>query len=247
MIVRHTDVGWRVVFHAAHGWLAQQLAGKLRVDQTLPYWPLTQMAIGIHDDGKKPFLAGGRAYITETGAPKDFTQVSLDAEERVQDSRNQIWGAVKKHQWIGMLVSWHNEFIYGNEAVDDDMRRLLDEQADRRRDLLDRMGVSLEQVQQSYQWLRWCDRCSLILAGQDVPAMQRRIEIISDWQGTRWDLHQGEGETLHIDPWPFYDDRVVVSVEARNLKQLSFRDDAELAAALLAAPVVERLFEFERL
>ncbi|QKG54147.1 hypothetical protein GKZ67_18035 [Hymenobacter sp. BRD67] len=39
-----------------------------------------------------------------------------------------------------------------------------------------------------------------------------------------------------VRPWPFACKQLEVSVEAQQLQQLQFRDDAELAAALRQAP-----------
>ncbi|WP_162550194.1 hypothetical protein [Hymenobacter nivis] len=49
-----------------------------------------------------------------------------------------------------------------------------------------------------------------------------------------------------LRPWPFAADALAVSVEAVELHQLRFRDDAALAGALCAAPVRILRWELRR-
>lgn len=245
MIVRSVEEGWRVVFHAAHGLLAQDLASHVDIGDQLPYWPLTQVAIGNHDDAKQQFRPGKRTYVTDVGVPKDFTLMSMSSEERVKDARSQIWEACKKHRWIGLLVSLHNDSLYRNEPVADEMQSLLDDERKRRSEVLNDLEVTSDDLQASYDWMSWCDRCSLILSGKDVPAMQRRVEIITTSQGQRYDLQQDKSGILHIEPWPFRERDFKVSIEARTLRQLSYQDDAELADALRHSSVHDEIFSFQ--
>ena len=48
---------------------------------------------------------------------------------------------------------------------------------------------------------------------------------------------QGPGTPAVVRPWPLATPSLAVSVEARQLHQLQFADDAELAAALRQAPI----------
>ncbi len=247
MIVRSVRHGWRVVFHSAHALLAQSLAAELAVEEDLPFWWQTQVAIGIHDDGKEPFLPDKHVYLSDAGAPLDFTLSTMEAKDRVTDARTQIWEAVKKHRWIGLLVSLHNHVLYEHEPASNEMRLLLDEESERRARVLAQLNVTAEQLRRSYDWMHWCDRCSLILSGNDIPAMQRHVEIVTNSQGVRYDLHADREGTLHVEPWPFRRRQIELALETRELRQLAFPDDAQLAKALRDATVEEVKFRFEEL
>lgn len=247
MIVRSTAEGWRIVFQSAHGLLAQSIATELNVADQLPFWQLTQTAIGIHDDGKQPCLRGGRTYLTDAGAPRDFVLVPMESDDRRKDAESHIWEARKKHRWTGLLVSFHTDCLYREESVSTEMAQFLDEEAMRRAIVLEDLNTTTDALQKAYDWMHWCDRLSLILAGGDVPAMQRRVEITTNSLGERYDLHQTKAGTLHVEPWPFRKPRFTVAIEVRTLTQLAFRDDEELNKALCSAKVDERCHTFESL
>ena len=96
MIVRSVTEGWRIIYHSAHALLAQALAAELDQPRDLPHWKETRVAIAMHDDFKLPFDPGTRHYLTDAGAPLDFTLVSPDSETRVREAKRRIDEAVKK-------------------------------------------------------------------------------------------------------------------------------------------------------
>ena len=68
--------------------------------------------------------------------------------------------------------------------------------------------------------------------------MGRAVEIARGPDGTIHTLAQPvAGGPVSIQPWPFRDAELMVSVEATVLTRLQFKDDAGLAAALCAAPI----------
>ena len=93
-------------------------------------------------------------------------------------------------------------------------------------------------------FLQWCDRLSLILCQRALPERERWLEISVGPDGERYDVLQRDDDTITIKPWPFREARFVVVADARYLTQLSFKNNAELVAALEAAAVhtVEREF-----
>ena len=169
----------------------------------------------------------------------------MESEDRVKEAREQIWGATKKHRWIGCLVSFHTDFLYRDEDVAGEMLDLLDEQIAWREQTLKELSVPKAALQRSYDWMRWCDRCSLILCGDDVPAMGRHVEIITDSTGRRFDMRCGDDECIQIMPWPFSEQAFELELETRMLNQLSFADDADLAENLMESDVVKRRFQLQ--
>jgi len=247
MLVRSVDQGWMVVFHTSHGLLAQRIANHLDAARELPYWFETQVAIGVHDDLHLAYEKGKRDHLTQAGAPCDFTLVPMQDEDRVITMQDRIDEGFRKHSWLGVLQSLHAECLYRGQDTATEMQPMLDIEKKRREVMLQQLKVDATRVQKTYDWMHFCDRLSLILCGCDVPAMNRHLEIITNDEGTRFEIWQDESDRIRISPWPFVQDTVEISVEYRTLKQLSFADDAELGERLNASKVELRKFSiFEK-
>ncbi len=232
MIVRCVDTGWTVVFHTSHGLLAQRIGSCLSAARELPYWFETQVAIGVHDDLHRVFEKGKHEQLTQAGAPRDFTLVPMWENKRAAEMREHIDEAYRKHSWLGVLQSKHADRLYRGEDTSREMQQLLDAEAKRRRVTLRRLRVAASIVQQTYDWMHFCDRLSLILCGDDVPAMHRRLEIITNAQRSRFEMWKDEADGVRVCPWPFVEHRVELTVEYRTLQSISFVDDAALGEAL---------------
>lgn len=237
MIVRSVDEGWTVVFHTTHGLLAQRIASCLDEASALPYWFETQVAIGLHDDLHRVYQEGSRDLVTQAGAPRDFTLVPMTDEDRAVEMQKRIDESFRKHSWLGVLQSTHADCLYRGEETTAELQHLLVAEGRRREEVLGRLQVEPALVQQTYEWMHFCDRLSLILAGDDAPAMHRRLEIITNQDGTRFDIWQDDSGVFRVSPWPFVHDTVQLSLEFRTLTQLSYADDAELGRDLRRCPV----------
>lgn len=237
MIVRSVDQGWTVVFHTTHGLLAQRIASYLKDARALPYWFETQIEIGLHDDLHRVFEKGKREHLTQAGAPRDFTLVPLTDDMRAAETQDRIDEGFRKHSWLGVMQSKHADCLYRGEDTTPEMQQMLDAEAERREAVLTRLQIEPTVVQETYDWMHFCDRLSLILAGNDVPAMHRRLEIITNEAGTRFEIWQDDTDCIRVSPWPFVDETVELSLEYRTVKQLSYADDAALGEALKARPV----------
>lgn len=243
MIVSNVESGWEVVFQPSHGLLAAKLAMELKGETRPRYWMETIAAILTHDDYKQPF--DGHHYVTDVGAPKDFSLVSMSDSDRLAETERRITQADRKHRWLGLLISRHAEHLYGDQPdISDDMAKLLQSEQDRRKRVLRKLKLKLSDLEQAYAMLQWCDRCSLILVTNKTPAMQRRIEITHRLHNEPSYLWRREDDLLQIEPWPFASDRVTVGVEVHQLNQLSFRDDAELERRLNDAEIEYREWTF---
>jgi len=242
MIVRSVDQGWTVVFHTAHGLLAQRIASGLEEARTLPYWFETQVAIGLHDDLHRVYEKGKRLYVTQAGAPRDFTLVPMADDGRVVETRDRIDEAFRKHSWLGVMQSTHAECLYRNACTTPEMQQMLNAEAERREAVLSQLHIQHALVQQTYDWMHFCDRLSLILGGDDVPAMHRRLEIITNNEGTRFEIWRDESDCIRVSPWPFVDESIKLTMEYRAVKRLSFADDEDLGRALKECRVELRYF-----
>jgi len=247
MIVKSCDEGWNVIFQPAHGLLAAMLAREFADERRCLYWFETITAIATHDDGQVAFQSGDRRYTTQAGAPKNFTDVEMSADQRYQKFRECLENAYRKHRWIGLLESQHAEFLYGDEeGISRDLKELLKEERARRKQTLDELAINVDDLQSAYDAMRWCDRCSLILCQDAIPAMGRSLEVITFSDGTRTDLCQDESGNLRVVPWVFASDQFEVTVEEHRLTQLAFADDKQLEEALRSATTHVRRFTFAR-
>lgn len=242
MIVRSVDQGWTVIFHTTHGLLAQRIASCLKEARELPFWFETQIAIGVHDDLHRVYEKGKREYLTQAGAPRDFMLEPMKSDKRIAETQNRIDEAFRKHSWFGVMQSKHADCLYRGEDTTAAMQQMLDAEDQRREATLKRLRIDAVRVQETYDWMHFCDRLSLILCGDDIPVMHRRLEIITNDGGTRFEIWEDDTECVRVAPWPFVDKTVELSVEYRTLKNLSYVDDAELGQALKVCPVELRTF-----
>lgn len=247
MIVKPSDEGWDVIFQPAHGLMAARLASEFSDARRCPFWFETITAVATHDDGQVAFQSGDRRYTTQAGAPKDFTEVEMTADLRYKKVRDCLENSYRKHRWIGLLESRHAEFLYGNEErVSAELKELLRTERERRKQVLAELELSGDDLHTAYEVMRWCDRCSLILCQDRIPAMGRSLEVITFADGTRVDLRQDESGLLTVSPWIFQSDHLEVTVEEHRLTQLAFNDDKELEDALRDATTQVRCFTFAR-
>ncbi len=95
------------------GKIAEQFDETLRCD----YWFETKAAIIAHDDQKVQLDSETNVYVTDVGAPRNFTLVSMSDRQRFEEVRDRTCNADRKHRWIGLLESLHADFLYCGDVV----------------------------------------------------------------------------------------------------------------------------------
>jgi hypothetical protein len=185
-------------------------------------------------------------YLTELHAPKDFTQVRFTARERFEEVQRRIDSGFRKHRWIGLLAARHAEELYGEKHVSRKLEELLIAERERRAAMLQALKTTDRALEVAYAVFQWCDRTSLILCQNALPAMHRRIEIASLGDGKRYEIWLNEEKTVSVDPWPFSSDSFEASVEVRAVSQLSFATDRELERCLKDCAVEARCWTFQK-
>jgi len=251
MIVHPSPTGWQIIYQQAHALLAMQLAWAWPPFLAPDRWVGLLAAVAQHDDEQAPWHGrGGHHGLTPAGAPANFTQVAFSIEQ----AAGVLHAARFQGRWRSLLTSLHLSTLYeplrGSEAK---ITAFLDElRADQAR-WLKELHLTKTQARQAYDLLHWCDRLSLILCRQELPEMGREVEIYPDplGSGAHRAAHfvsqpQGPGTPAVVRPWPFAMPQLAVSVEARQLHQLQFKDDAELATALRQAPIETLYWELRK-
>jgi len=233
MIVNATQNGWQVIYHRAHALLAAQIAGQWRREDSPPRLYETVAAISHHDDLEREWEENN---LNKAGAPKDFTQ-DTDQETDYHSLRKHIEGSLYRGRWVALLVSIHLlRLNSAKRGTSPEVDAFLDEQVENQKRWREDLGISENEATQAYDFLQWCDRCSLILCQQELPADERQLEISKAHDGRIYDIKQLENGLVTVTPWCFQDDKFTVSVEATTLSQLKFENNAELTEALKVSP-----------
>lgn len=233
MIVNPTQNGWQIIYHRAHALLACQIAGQWRRKDAPPRLYETMAAISHHDDLEKEWEENN---LNKAGAPKDFMQ-DTDQETDYDSLRKHITNALYRGRWVALLTSMHLSRINASkQGTSPEANAFLAEQHDRQTLWHKDLDISEEEAQQAYDFLQWCDRCSLILCQQKLPADERWLEISKAHDGQRYDIQQLSNGLVTVQPWCFQDDRFTVNVEVSSLSQLQFDDNASLTEVLKNAP-----------
>jgi hypothetical protein len=227
-----TQTGWEIIYHRAHALLAAQFAGQWRRSEAPARLYETIAAISHHDDLEREWEED---ILTEAGAPLDFTLNQETSVEKLSALANR---ARYRSRWVALLISMHlsrlNESKRGaSEALD----RFLDEQREHQHRWVKELGIKQEDTAAAYAFMQWCDRLSLILCQQELPADERFLEISPGPDGIRYDIMKRDDELVTVVPWPFEDDKFTVNVEACKLSQIRFESSAELSHALQTAPI----------
>ncbi len=234
MICNKTDSGWEVVFQRAHAQLALDLIAPWRKELRPQPWTAILSATAQHDNGWQEWEPNGR--LTEAGAPRDFTSVSLDSV--ATQSRPHLERAWHQSRWIGLLCSRHIASLYeGRREESNALDDLLSEQEALRKKWRRSLAVKKADEDGAYAPLRWGDAFSLMLCMSTLPADGRALEIGTDAKETRYDASRREDGTIAVEPWPYEVERFEAGVDAYRLDQLVFEShDALLEALREASP-----------
>ena len=246
MIVTMTDEGWDVIHQPAHALLACKIAYQWKVNERSPFWVELLTAITQHDNQQRGLE--GDIYLTSTGAPKGFTvskgEGDVDSLEQPQEVIHQ---ARYQGQYVALLTSMHVHTLYkAKRGSSNPLDKFLTEIEKQQKDWRKSLEISAKQAKADYALLLWCDRCSLILCQDEIPAGERRLEVQRGPNATRHFLWQREDTTLSVEAWPFEEDEFSVNVEVHKLKQLKFESETELRQALQAAEVEFRSWTFKK-
>ncbi|RIJ37432.1 DUF3891 family protein [Pontibacter oryzae] len=241
MIVNATPQGWEVIYQQAHGMLAAQLAYYLKPELQCAHWVETLVAIANHDNRQRTWH--GQDGLTPAGAPADFT-----LQPNTLEQAHALMDAVRfQGRWVTLLTSMHMIYLYESRRGENQTTdTFLDAQLELQESCRKTLKLTKKQPQQAYAILQWCDRLSLILCRNELPADERTLEITTGPDGKSYFVKQLPSQTVSINPWPFAETHLEVSLEYRELYQLQFKNDAELATAMHQAEVKYKSWVLEK-
>ncbi len=241
MLVNHVPEGWEIIHQRAHGVLAVQIASQWKASGRPARWVETLLAVAEHDDAQEDWQ--GRNHLNENGTPLNFDQklFSFTQMQRIAELSQQ------KSRWIALLISKHLSFLY--EPLRDANKALpafLDEQRARQERWTAELDVKPAQVQYAYDLLQWCDQFSLILCKGDLPTGERALEISKGPDGKVYQVRQVSEGPVMVTPWPFEPAEFSVTVESTLIRQLQFKNDPELMAALKTSEVRPKVWQLRK-
>ena len=200
MLVRPDGDGAMLITQQAHALVAGQLArawGNDRVDPPEPQDAVC-LAAEQHDLGMVSFDMRPDLH-PDTGLPLAFTELPLARHVA-------IWRVAPKRmlmqdRYAALLVSLHGSALFERREPVPEVRTFLEEQRALQRELAGSMGVSEEEMRRNQRLIWTFDALSLaFLLGWDpleVEGVERR------------------GST--VDPWPFRDESLTLTCDARRL------------------------------
>lgn len=237
MIVTLTDTGYDVVFQPAHGLLAAKLASHWRVAERPRYWLEFLTAVARHDNNQRDFH--GRDKLTKAGAPRGFTVSKSESEtSSLEQPRKTVREAFYQGCYGALMTSLHVSRLYeSRRGSSNELDAFLDEQRANQTKWRKTLGLKKSEAEHDYRIMLWCDRCSLVLCQDGVPAAGRQLEIELLPEGERSYLFGRDDGSLGVEPWPFEEQVISVDVEVHELTELSYPSDEALLQALHNAEV----------
>lgn len=236
MIVNYTQNGWQVITQRSHGLLAAQVCARWNHSERPERWVDTLIATAEHDDVFNELETG--PLVNPTGGPVDFKMNVFD-----QSLSQQLIGrAEMKGSFIALLIFRHIVFTHGGEPR---AKPFLSKLKKKESAWLKITGVSKKEVDSAYELLEFCDALSLLICQDRVPPQGRKVEISTGPTGKLYGLYCSEG-CLTISPWPFENDTFTVAYELRQLRWLTYKDDADFRNAMKKAKPIQILLKFKK-
>ncbi|GAB2525940.1 DUF3891 family protein [Rufibacter soli] len=232
MIVNTHEKGWEIIYQQAHALLAAEIGFAWTPEKHPLHFMQTLAAIAQHDDGQKDWT--GHYALTAAGAPANFTQLPF----ALQQAKQVMKEARFQGRWRSLLTSMHLSFLYEDLlGQKKEWDAFLDQQLACQQDWRRQLKVTKSQAQYAYDFMQWCDRLSLILCRNELPEMERALEISHGPDRIRYEVKLLKSGAVQLEPWPFQAPELSLQVEARCLTQLQFANDPELAQAMKEAPI----------
>ena len=212
MIVNKSVLGIHIILHEAHGLLAGKIANIIQPDLRPIHWFETLIAVTEHDDRQLNFKE--KDYLSDIGVPLDFTEERSSVNEVMQRMKRILESSENKSLWIKLLISYHLEFIYSDLAEESQqINNFLKEQVTERKAILKHYHLSDKKARSYYEFLRFCDRLSLILCNDETPECERVLEINTSINGDTYFIKKNDEEQLIITPWIFSAAEFELSIE----------------------------------
>jgi hypothetical protein len=223
VIVRSADGARLLITQPDHAALAGRIMAHWPSLATAERRDLILRATAAHDDGwREPDAAPTADPVT--GAVRDFVAVPARVKQEVWP---RALAGLADAPWAAALVAHHAASVYDRFRGDPDWAGFFAAMETARGRHVEAAGLPMAALVRDYVYVRLGDLASLAFCnGWAEP------QVLGPWT-----IRLLEGRHLLVEPNPFAYD-VPIAVEARRLPDTPWRGDAELQAAMRAAPVV---------
>ncbi len=231
MIVNTSLEGLQIILHEAHGLLAGKIANQIAEKHRPIHWFETLIAVCEHDDRQLNF--DEKDYLSDIGVPLDFTEEQYTVSEVLKRMQRVLKSAEHKSLWVRLLISYHNEFIYSHmKDKSKNITNFFKKEEQERHALLKHFKITETKAKSYYEFLRFCDRLSLILCKDETPESNRKLEINTSINNDIYFIKKSDDNTLLVSPWIFEKNQFELSVEERILKDTQFKSSKNFETAL---------------
>ena len=245
MLINFIDKGLEVITHPAHGLLSGKIAEQVHSSFRLVNWLETITAIIEHDD--EQLSPKQKNCISKIGKPLDFLNNTLPPEKSLQHAKAVFDKVLLKSSWSAMLLSHHLQFLYEDAAKDlDEFKEFLKGMKHFRKVTCALHQVDTKEVERLYQIMIFSDRLSLILCQNEIPLLGRELEINKSIAGKTYFIKELEDGSITVRPWVFERDSFEISVDARLLKEIKFKNEKDFTEALARAAIYFKRWKFSK-
>ena len=232
MIVNKTHDGFRIIFHSAHGLLAGKIANELLPSLRPEPWFETLIAVTDHDDRQLNFKE--KEYLSGLGMPIDFKDEKPTVYQILKRIKRITKEAKNKSSWTRLLISFHIEFLYGHLLKSSVyLKQFFDEEFKIRKTILKLYKIGDAKAKESYEFLRFCDRLSLILCKDETPELGRLLEINTSINNIRYFVKSNEDDSIIIEPWIFKNSDFDLCIEEQYLRASQFKSQKDFECQLM--------------
>jgi hypothetical protein len=221
MIVRRADDKVQLITQPDHAHLARTIMERCVELAARPRRAAILHAVGEHDRAWAAYDAAPTVN-PATGYVADFVGVPLGVRQGVWPRTIE---QLADDPWAAALVAHHAATVYGRFRPLAEWASFFAEMEATRDALLAASGLTLDDLQADYPFLRLGDLISLAFCTGST----------DEQRYAQWTL-QPSATRIGVTPDPFGGSVVALEIQARELPFQPFRSDAELRAALSAAP-----------
>jgi len=261
MLHREDPDGLIVITQPMHAWIAAQLARHWGNAAFGAFAPWEEVCLGAeqHDNGwvaweQKPTLN------LATGRPHSFMEMPRGIHLGLWSGAGQH--TLQQNRYAALLVSIHGASLYrqfhdfSRDSSDEAkaVRRFLRQNRDfadalvtsLRHDPIYAPAVSIEALARNSRLVAAWDRLSLTLChGVHMPMTIPDVPTAESESSLTLAPRETDPLNMTVNPWPFRTDAVRLICEGRRLPP-TFTDEAEMRAALAAAPWTTIVMHLQR-
>ncbi|WP_339750833.1 DUF3891 family protein [Algoriphagus aquimarinus] len=177
--------------------------------------------MGEHDNGQPRWNASDN--LNSLGAPLDYRDRK---EVDLEQAQSVVRSAQYKSSFIAIMVSMHCHKLY-SDSQDAKVQSFLSEQATMREGYMKLNSLSSKVISQCYQFLRFCDDLSLALC-QDESCNKKVVSIDPILGEEEVKLSRNDDGSYSLDPWIFYEDKLIFPIEYFQTSKKIYKDDEDL-------------------